>query len=65
MQNANTDFITVVRDGAGWRLQDAKGHLHSTRIRDKARAQRQANAMNVKLARVAANRTKKDDDGSH
>jgi len=44
--------IKVVRDGNGWRLQDSRGFLHSARIQDKARAQRQADAMNERLDRL-------------
>jgi len=42
--------LIVVKDGNGWRVQDVnRGHLHSARIKDKARAQRQADTMNARL----------------
>lgn len=48
------DIIRVERDGNGWRLVDHKGRFHSARIVEggKARAQRQADALNAKLAKV-------------
>lgn len=43
--------FVVNPDGRGWRVRDTKtGHLHSARIADRARAQRQADAMNARLA---------------
>jgi hypothetical protein len=44
------DRFQIAKDGPGWRVKDTvKGHLHSARIADKARAQRQADAMNARL----------------
>jgi hypothetical protein len=45
-------MITVKKDGNGWRLVDDKGRLHSARIADKARAQRQADQLNAQLDKV-------------
>jgi hypothetical protein len=45
-------MISVVKSGSGWSLQDEKGRLHSARIADKARAQRQAAVMNAKLEQI-------------
>lgn len=48
------DEIQVERDGNGWRLVDRKGKVHSARIvlGGKARAQRQADALNATLRKV-------------
>jgi len=45
-----TPRFVVVKDGNGWRVQDTRnGSLHSARIADKARTQRQADTMNARL----------------
>jgi len=45
----------VMKDGTGWRVRDTQtGHLHSARIADKARAQRQADHFNRLLAQPIA-----------
>jgi len=46
------DRIRVERSGSGWRLVDTKGRLHSARIKDRERCQRQADAMNARLERL-------------
>ena len=45
-------MITVKRFPTGWRLVDGKGRLHSAAIKDKARAQAQADHMNTQVARI-------------
>jgi hypothetical protein len=46
------DRLRVIGYGRGWRVADSKGRLHSARIADKDRAQRQADAMNARLEAI-------------
>jgi hypothetical protein len=47
----------IKADGRGWRVRDTKtGQDHSARIGDKARAQRQADALNARIDAKGATR---------